>query len=123
MSTSNIEALASIWARIAEETEFPTDYEGTATPAAHQASVAIQVRIRDHIVATNDMRLFGMLHLLGQASLCMEQVLWPDVYERMSREVEEALGEVSDPNARLYTHEEVMQVMQERNQQARSKLR
>lgn len=41
MNTSNIEALASIWARIAEETEFPTDYEGTATPAAHQASVAI----------------------------------------------------------------------------------
>ena len=69
------------------------------------------------------MRLFGLLHLLGQASLCMEQVLWPEEYERMAREVEEALGEVSDPNARLYTHEEVMQVMQERNQQARSKLR
>lgn len=36
MSTFNIEALVSIWARIAEETEFPTAYEGTATPAAHQ---------------------------------------------------------------------------------------
>lgn len=123
MITSNIEALASIWARIAREAEFPTDYEGTATPAAHQASVAIQERFREHIVATNDMRLFGLLHLLGQASLRMEQVLWPEEYERMTREVEEALGEVSDPNARLYTHEEVMQVMQERNHQARSKLR
>lgn len=110
MSTSNIEALASIWARIAEETGFPTDYEGTATPAAHHASVAIQERIREHIVATNDMRLFGLLHLLGQAALRMEQVLWPEECERMTREVEEALGEVSDPNARLYTHEEVMQV-------------
>ena len=123
MSTSNIEALASIWARIAEETEFPTDYEVTATPAAHQASVAIHELIREHIVATNDMRLFGLLHLLGQASLRMEQVLWPEEHEQMAREVEEALGEVSDPNARLYTHEEVMQVMQERNHQARSKPR
>ncbi len=69
------------------------------------------------------MRLFGLLHLLGQASMRMEQVLWPEEYERMAREVEEALGEVSDPNARLYTHEEVMQVMQERNHQARSKHR
>ncbi|ENI4238993.1 hypothetical protein ACPZJD_006344 [Pseudomonas aeruginosa] len=31
MSTSTIEALASAWARIAEEAEFPADYEGTAT--------------------------------------------------------------------------------------------
>lgn len=28
MSTSTIEALASAWARIAEEAEFPADYEG-----------------------------------------------------------------------------------------------
>ncbi|HCI5338281.1 TPA: hypothetical protein NPN03_005292 [Klebsiella pneumoniae] len=34
MSTSTIEALASAWARIAEEAEFPADYEGTATPQA-----------------------------------------------------------------------------------------
>lgn len=38
MSTSTIEALASAWARIAEEAEFPADYEGTATPQAHRAS-------------------------------------------------------------------------------------
>lgn len=118
MITSNIEALASIWARIAEETEFPTDYEGTATPAAHQASVAIHELIREYIVATNDMRLFGLLHLLGQASLRMEQVLWPEEYERMAREVEEALSEVNDPKAKLHTHEEVMRVMQKRNHQA-----
>ncbi|EOG6790361.1 hypothetical protein ACLHWX_005565 [Klebsiella pneumoniae] len=37
MSTSTIEALASAWARIAEEAEFPADYEGTATPQAHRA--------------------------------------------------------------------------------------
>lgn len=123
MSTSSIEALASAWARIAEEAEFPADYEGTASPEAHRASEAIQERIREHIVATNDMRLFGLLHLLGQASLRMEQALWPEDYERMTREIKEALREASDPNAKLYTHEEVMQAMQERIDQARDKSR
>ncbi|BBR80467.1 hypothetical protein WP4S18C04_P10530 (plasmid) [Klebsiella pneumoniae] len=85
MSTSTIEALASAWARIAEEAEFPADYEGTATPQAHRASEAIQEQIRERIVATNDMRLFSLLHLLGQASLRMEQALWPEDYERMTR--------------------------------------
>ncbi len=123
MSVSSIEALASTWAQIAEEAEFPADYEGTATPAAHRASEAIQERIREHIVATNDMRLFGLLHLLGQASLRREQALWPEDYERLTREVEEALREANDPSAKLYTHEEVMQAMQERIDQARDKSR
>ena len=117
MSPPSIEALASAWARIAEEAGFPADYEGTASPEAHQASEAIQERIREHIVATNDMRLFGLLHL----SLRMEQALWPEDYERMTREVEEALREANDPNARSYTHEEVMQAMQERIDRVRDK--
>ena len=121
MSTSTIEALASAWARIAEEAEFPADYEGTATPQAHRASEAIQEQIRERIVATNEMRLFSLLHLLGQASLRMEQALWPEDYERMTREVEEALRQATDANARSYTHEEVMQAMQERIDRARDK--
>lgn len=87
----------------------------------HQASEAIQEQIREHIVASNDMRLFGLLHLIGQASLRMEQVLWPEDYERMTREVQEALREASDPNAKLYTYEEVVQAMQERIDRARDK--
>lgn len=118
---TNIEMLSGAWAKLAEEVEFPADYEGTASPEAHRASEAIQERIREHIVATNDMRLFGLLHLLGQASLRMEQVLWPEDYERMTREVEEALREANVPNAKLYTHEEVMQAMQERIDRARDK--
>ena len=121
MSASSIEALASAWAQIAGDAEFPANYEGTASPEAHQASEAIQERIREHIVATNDLRLFGLLHLLGQASLRMEQALWPEEYERMTREVEEALREADDPNAKSYTHEEVMQAMQERIDRARDK--
>lgn len=40
---------------------------------------------------------------------------------RMAHEVEEALLEANDPNAKLYTHEEVMQAMQERIDRARDK--
>jgi len=121
MNLSTIEALAIAWVRIAEEAELPAGYEGTATPEAHRACAVIQERIREHVVATNDMRLFGLLHLLGQASLRLEQALWPAEYARMTREVEEALREAADPNAKSYTHEEVMQAMQERIDRARDK--
>lgn len=121
MSTSSIEALAIAWARIAEEATLPSGYDGTATPETHRACEAIQARIRDHIAATNDMRLFSLLHLLGQASLRMEQTLWPEDFERMTREIEKALREANDPNAKSYSHEEVMQAMQERIDRARDK--
>lgn len=117
----NIEMLASAWAHIAKEAALPSDYEGTASPQAHRACEAIQAQIRDQIVATHDMRLFGLLHLLGQASLRMEQTLWPQDFERMTREVEKALLEADDPNAKSYTQEEVMQAMQDRINQARDK--
>ena len=122
MSTpTDIETLAGAWAQLIGEVGFPTDYDGTATPEAHRASEAIQEWIREHIVATNDMRLFGLLHLLGQASLRMEQALWPEEYERMTREVEEALREANDANGKSYPHEEVMQAMQERIDRAQDK--
>jgi len=89
--------------------------------ADSDAESAVQEQIRERIVATNDMRLFSLLHLLGQASLRMEQALWPEDYERMTREVEEALRQATDANARSYTHEEVMQAMQERIDRARDK--
>ena len=67
------------------------------------------------------MRLFGLLNLLGSASMRMEQTLWPEDFQRMTREVEEALREADDPNAKSYSHEEVMQAMQERIDRARDK--
>lgn len=100
---------------------FPSSYEGTASAEAHRASEAIQAQIRDHIVATNDIRLFGLLHLLGQASLGMERTLWPEEYERMTCDFEEALREADNPNSTSYSHEEVMQAMQERIARARDK--
>lgn len=123
MSTSIIEALAAAWARIAEDVKFPPDYEGTASPEAHSASEAMQAQIREHIIATKEMRLFGLLHLLGQASLRMEQMLWPEDYARIQREIEEALQDVDNPNARWYSHEEVTQMVRERIDRARDKPR
>lgn len=119
MSTSSIESLASDWARIAEEAEFHTDYEGSPSPEAHRVSQVIQERFREHIVATNDMWLLGLLHLLGQASPRMVQALWPEDFKRMAGEVEKALQEANDPNAKSYPHEEVTQAMQERIDRAR----
>ena len=53
----------------------------------------------------------------------MEQALWLEEYERMTGEVEDALRKAGDPNARSYTHEEVMQALQERIDQVRDKRR
>ena len=106
---------------IEEEAALPSDFDGTVSPEAHRACEAIQAGIRDHIVTTNDMCFFGLLHLLGQALLRMEQTLWPDDFERMTREVEQALRDADDPNAHFFTNEEVMQAMQERIDQARDK--
>ena len=51
----------------------------------------------------------------------MEQALWPEEYERMTREVEEALREADDSNAKSYTHEEVIPVMRSCIARARGK--
>lgn len=91
-------SVTSIWAQIASEADFPKGYDGTATPAVHQASQYIEIEIRDYIVATGDMRLFSLMHLLGQSALSMEQVLWPEDYARMTREIEKAMKEADDPN-------------------------
>ncbi len=59
------------------------------------------------------MRLFGLLHLLGQASLRMEQALWPEDYERMTRKVKGVQREAEGDNAKSYIYEEFMQIRQE----------
>jgi hypothetical protein len=121
MSESSLEALARAWVRITEEIEFPIDYEGTASLDAHRAIEAIQEQIQEHIVATGDRRLFSLLQLLGQASLRMEQELWPRDYERMRREIEAALHEADNPNVAWRSHEEVMRSVQERIDKAGNK--
>src|SRR3546814_17322020 len=104
----------SDWSSDVCSAELPAGYEGTATPEAHRACEVIQERIREHVVATNDMRLFGLLHLLGQASLRMEQALRPEDYARLTREDEEDLREDDAPNANQSHHEHLLQAEQER---------
>lgn len=96
------------------EVDFPQGYEGTATPGVHRAVQEIEEQIREHIISSGDMRLFSLMHLLGQISLRMEQVLWPEEYERIKRKVEEALREADKPGAKSYSHVEVTQYFRER---------
>ncbi len=114
MSESGIQALARAWVRITEEVKFPSGYDGAASLEAHRAIEAIQEQIQEHIVCTGDRRLFSLLQLLGQASLRMEQELWPGDYERMRREIEAALHEADTPDVTWRSHEEVMRSVQER---------
>lgn len=114
MSESSLQALARAWVEITEKIEFPIDYEGTASLDAHRAIEAIQEQIRAHIVATGEMPLFSLLQLLGQASLRMEQELWPGDYDRMRVEVEASLRAADDPDSVWCSHEEVMRSVRAR---------
>lgn len=38
MSTSSLDELANCWARIAEETAFPVEYDGVASAEAYRAN-------------------------------------------------------------------------------------
>lgn len=118
---SGVEELAKAWGRFMAEVEFPQDFDDTATPEAHHVNEIVQARIRGHIVATNDIRLFSLLHLLGHASLRMEQVLWPEEYERILRDVEEAVKDVDSTDADWISHEEAIQTIRQKINMARDK--
>jgi hypothetical protein len=94
--------------------KLPTDYEDTVSADAHRATEAIQEQIRAHIVTTGDMRPFSLLHLLSQASLRVEQALWPEDFDRMRREIEAALRETDNANVTWCSHEKVIRSLQER---------
>lgn len=87
------------------------DKFGSATPEAHGACEAVQGMIREHILATKDGRLFSLMHLLGQASLRMEQVLWPKAFEQMTRAVEDAVLEADNPATKWFSQEFVSKEM------------
>lgn len=76
----NFEALTLAWADFAQATGIPLNYCGNSTEAAYDSAEHAQAMLRAHISATNDYRLFALLHLLGNAALRMEQVLDPVGY-------------------------------------------
>ncbi|MES2152645.1 MAG: hypothetical protein V4508_22960, partial [Pseudomonadota bacterium] len=75
--------LASAWAQITKDGALQPDYEDTASPETLRACVAILSQIREHIVASNDMRLFGLLHLQGQVSLVTHALGFGATAERL----------------------------------------
>ena len=89
----NFEELTRAWLSFASATGIPLDYCGSATAAAHEGAERAQALLRDHIVANNDYRLFALLHLLGNASVRMEQVLDPEGYAEAAARIEAALEE------------------------------
>jgi len=92
-----IEALAKAWDDLARTHGFPNDYNGCPTALAHQATESIETLLRDHLVGTGDKRLFGLMHLLGQAALSMEHELWPEYRASIDEEVRKALDELAMP--------------------------
>jgi hypothetical protein len=86
-------ALAEAWVPFAAVAGIPPNYSGDSTPAAHEGAEKAQQLLREHITATNDYRLFPLLHLLGNASLRMEQVLDPEGYAELEARITEALAE------------------------------
>lgn len=102
-----LEALSDAWGEVLDRIDLPVDYDGTATPEAHEAIEALQERIRCRLIASGDRRLFSLLHLLGQASLKMEQSLWPEAYEEMCCAIEASARSLAAPGAKAYTHDEV----------------
>ncbi len=105
--TENIERLSVAWAQVMSDVGFPQDFDGTPTQVSFHAAWLVEEKIRNHIVSSGDKRLFSLMHLLGQASLRMEQYLWPDEYEQIKREIEISVIEADVENAVFIPHEQV----------------
>jgi len=114
MNRSIIEDLAKAWANVVDLSSFLESYDGTPSVESHQACEKMQAKMREYIIATDDRRLFGLLHLLGQASLSMEKSLWPEEYERLKCEIETAVRETDNTSSKNYSHEEAMRLIRER---------
>lgn len=89
----DFDALAEAWTRFAAFAGIPADYCGDSSAAAHAGAEQAQKLLREHIVTTNDYRLFPLLHLLGNASVRMEQVLDPAGYAESVARINAALVE------------------------------
>lgn len=89
----NFESLTAAWGAFALAAGIPLSYCGDSTAVAHEGAERAQAMLRSHIGATNDYKLFALLHVLGNASLRMEQVLDPVGYAETEALVEAALAD------------------------------
>lgn len=106
----DFEALAVAWQKFARAAEIPADYNGDSSSEAHAGVMRAQELLRDRITGANDYRLFPLLHILGNASLRMEQVLYPEDYARIEAAVKAALAtaELDQSNWSSTEHTEVI---------------
>lgn len=91
--TLDFAALSKAWVEFCETSGIPLNYQGNSTAEAHAGVERAQQLLREHIIATNDYRLFPLLHILGNASLRMEQVLDPIGYAETTSMIEAALAD------------------------------
>jgi hypothetical protein len=89
----NFEALTAAWGAFAFAAGIPLSYCGDSTAAAHEGTERAPAMLHSRIVATNDYKLFALLHVLGNASLRMEQVLDPVCYAETEAMVDAALAD------------------------------
>lgn len=87
--------LSQAWVDFCEASGIPSDYQGNSTVEAHAGVEHAQQLLREHIITTNDYRLFPLLHILGNASLRMEQVLDPVGYAETTALIEAALADAN----------------------------
>lgn len=110
--TFDLEPLAQAWVAFARAAGIPADYNGDSAPEAHAGAEKAQELLREHIRSTNDYRLFPLLHLLGNASLRMEQVLDPEEYARTTAMVEEALAEAELNTSHWVSQDDIEAILQ-----------
>jgi hypothetical protein len=97
-STFDFDALSLAWQDFAKAAGIPAEYCGDSTEVAHTGAERAQALLRQHIGETGDYRLFSLLHLLGNASVRMEQVIDPDGYAETTAHIEAALAKAElDP--------------------------
>lgn len=72
-------SLATAWIELTNAIPVLNNIDGTAvTVEDYRQNETLQMQIKDYIVQTKDMRLFGLLQLLGYVSQHMENELWPE---------------------------------------------
>ncbi|WP_051672722.1 hypothetical protein [Caballeronia glathei] len=93
--------LSVAWEAIAHACDLPSDFDGEPSETAYRAVKELQARLRDHILANNDTRLQSLLHLLGAASLHMEQALCPEGCAHLQCELEQGMQLVRTTESEL----------------------
>lgn len=89
--TFDFTALTEVWTQFAALAGIPQNYTGESSSEAHEGVEQAQAHLREHIIATNDYQLLSLLHILGNASVRMEQMLDPEGYAESVARVTAAL--------------------------------